>query len=238
MTHVSLYHSCRGVDRMELLNSSLGPSLQEWDEADLVPLSALQHYSYCPRQYGLIYLEQVWEENIYTMKGQWSHEWVDEETSHLQENVQILTALPVGSDLYGLVGKCDVVEVQKGIPYPVEYKHGRIKPSIHDELQLCGQALCLEEMFRVPVVRGGIYHISSKHRREVEFTPVLRQQVREIAGKIRALNAADVLPKAVYDTRCVHCSLREACMPEVADGHLSSDWSDWQEARRVMNPHH
>lgn len=117
MTRISLYHGYLGEDCMELLNSSLGPSLQEWDEADLVPLSALQHYSYCPRQYGLIYLEQVWE----------------------------------------------------------------------------------------------------------------------IAEKIRALNAADVLPKAVYDARCVHCSLREACMPEVADGHLSSDWSDWQEAMQVMN---
>ncbi|RIV28155.1 CRISPR-associated protein Cas4 [Alicyclobacillaceae bacterium I2511] len=208
--------------------------MREWDELDLVPLSALQHYSYCPRQYGLIYLEQVWDENIYTMKGRWAHERADEEADKLREDVQILTALPVGSDLYGLVGKCDVVELHNGIPYPVEYKHGRLKSSIHDELQLCGQALCLEEMFGVPVVRGVVYHISSKHRREVEFTPELRRQVWEVAEEIRELNASGVLPQAVYDARCTDCSLQESCMPEVTDGHLSQDWADWSEAKRAL----
>ncbi|WP_245630241.1 CRISPR-associated protein Cas4 [Alicyclobacillus acidiphilus] len=205
---------------------------------DPVPLSALQHYSYCPRQCALIHVEQVFDENVYTMKGRWAHTKVDEEHVKSANGLEILTALPVWSDRHGLVGKCDVVEMHHGVPRPVEFKHGRREAHVWDEVQLCGQALCLEEMFGVDISEGDIYHISSRRRRKVLFTEDLRNRTLTIARLVRTMLQNSIVPPAFHDQRCVACSLQDACMPERTDGfhrvtwkeslaQLDEEWATW-----------
>jgi CRISPR-associated exonuclease Cas4 len=189
-----------------------------WADADLVVISALQHYSYCPRQCGLIHLDQAWEENLYTLRGRRVHEQVDEPGGETVSGVRIERGLPLWSDRLGLVGKADVVEFHKGGPLPVEYKHGPRRQSRHDELQLAAQAICLEEMFETPVERGVIYHHSSRRRREIVIGAVLRSAVDEATRLIRSMLRSGRLPDAVNDSRCDKCSLRESCLPTVTDG--------------------
>jgi CRISPR-associated exonuclease Cas4 len=194
------------------------------DAPSPVQLSALQHYAYCPRQCALIHVEQVFVENVYTATGRWAHERVDVEAVVCQQGVQVLRALPVWSDVYGLVGKCDVVELHEGVPYPVEYKRGRREAHQWDDIQLCAEAICLEEMFGVSILSGAIYHISSRHRREVSFTPELRDMVLQAANAVRELIEQEELPAAVNDSRCDLCSLRAVCMPEQTNGKRRRTW--------------
>jgi len=184
------------------------------EPADPIMLSALQHWSYCPRQCALIHLEQAFDENVHTMRGNAAHQRVDTVGYETFEGVRSERALPVWSEHLGLVGKCDVVEFHPdGRIYPVEYKHGRKRAQTHDDLQLAAQAMCLEEMFGNPVLKGAIYHHTSRRRREVAITPVLRQQVREAVAVIRAMLASGNLPPPVNDHRCKECSLNELCQP-------------------------
>lgn len=184
---------------------------------DPIMISALQHWSYCPRQCALIHVEQTFDENLYTLRGRAVHKKVDEPVVEEQSGMRIERALPLWSKSLGLVGKGDVVEFHGEMPYPVEYKHGPHREQEHDDLQLCAQALCLEEMTGQPVLRGAIYHHSSRKRREVEFTPVLRSRVVEVTQAIRTMLASKQLPPPVNDHRCTHCSLQESCMPSVID---------------------
>ncbi|MEO7862776.1 MAG: CRISPR-associated protein Cas4 [Nitrospirales bacterium] len=184
---------------------------------DPIMISALEHWSYCPRQCALIHVEQTFDENLYTLRGRAVHKRVDEPMVEEQAGMRIERALPLWSKSFGLVGKGDVVEFHGETPYPVEYKHGPHREQEHDDLQLCAQALCLEEMTGQSVPRGAIYHHSSRKRREVEFTAVLRARVVEVTGAIRAMLKATRLPPPVNDHRCTHCSLQESCMPSVID---------------------
>jgi CRISPR-associated exonuclease Cas4 len=182
---------------------------------DPIMLSALQHWSYCPRQCALIHLEQAFDENVHTMRGNAAHARVDEPGFESFEGVRSERALPVWSDRLGLVGKCDVVEFHPdGKIYPVEYKHGRKKLQVHDDLQLAAQAMCLEEMFGKPISKGAIYHHTSRRRREVAITPELRQQVEETVAAIRAMLASGKLPPPANDARCKECSLNDICQPQ------------------------
>lgn len=182
---------------------------------DPIMLSALQHYSYCPRQCALIHVEQAFDENVHTMRGNAVHQRVDEPGFESFEGVRSEKALPVWSERLGLIGKCDVVEFYPdGRIYPVEYKHGKKRAKAHDDIQLAAQAICLEEMTGKPVMHGAIYHHSSRRRREVAITDTLRQQVEEIVHAIRALLTSGKLPPPVNDTRCKECSLREICQPQ------------------------
>lgn len=184
--------------------------------AEPINLSALNQYSYCPRRCGLIYLEGEFEQNIHTARGNAEHERVDH-AAHVtgQDGARVEYALPVWSQRWGLIGKCDVVEFwTDGSLYPVEYKHGAKKRHLNDDLQLAAQALCLEEMFARPVPRGAIYHASSRRRREVLIDEVLRQLVAETADAIRAMLASNRLPAPVNDARCRECSLKDLCQPE------------------------
>lgn len=184
------------------------------EPADPIPLSALQHYSYCPRQCALIHVEQAFAENVHTLRGNAVHERVDEPGFEEKTNVRVERALPVWSEKFGLIGKCDVVEfLPDGTPYPVEYKHGVKRVKLHDDLQLTAQAMCLEEMTGKPVPRGAIYHHSSRRRREVQITDTLRCQVEETVVAIRALFSSGKLPRAINDARCKECSLKEICQP-------------------------
>lgn len=189
----------------------------DWDENDLIMLSALEHYSYCPRQCALIHLEQSFDENVFTLRGRAVHEQVDEPEWTVEKGVRVERALPLWSDRFGLVGKADVVEFHGATPYPVEYKHGPRRQKEHDDLQLCAQAMCLEEMTGQPVPCGAIFHHSSRRRREVEFTPVLRQKVEQYVKEIRAMLASRTLPPAVNDARCKNCSLQDSCLPSVTN---------------------
>jgi len=186
-----------------------------FDDDDWVPISALQHYSYCPRQCALIHMEQVFAENVHTLRGRAVHARVDEPTGNEESGLRVERALPIYSERLGLIGKTDVVEFRAdSTPYPVEYKHGRKRTAEHDDLQLAAQAVCLEEMTGKPVRLGAIYHHSSRRRREVEISDTLRQQVVDSTAAVRALLRSGVLPPPVNDKRCDQCSLKEICQPE------------------------
>ena len=182
---------------------------------DPVPLSALQHWVYCPRQCGLIHLEQVFEDNIHTARGNAVHKLVDTPGYDVRSGVKVERSLPLWSDRLGLIGKADLVEFHPdGTVFPVEFKHGRKRQKTHDDIQLAGQAICLEDMLGRPVPRGAIYHASSHRRREVAITVALRELVVQTAGAIRAMLSAGTLPAPVFDARCRECSLKDICQPE------------------------
>lgn len=184
-------------------------------DTDPIPLSALQHWTYCPRQCGLIHLEQQFAENIHTARGQAVHHLVDTPGYEVRHGVRVERALPLWSDRLGLIGKADLVEFHPdGTVFPVEFKHGRKRQKTHDDIQLAAQALCLEDMLGRPVPQGAIFHASSHRRRAVDITPELRALVVETAEAIRAMLASGKLPSPVNDARCKECSLRDICQPE------------------------
>lgn len=189
-------------------------------ERDPLPISALEHWSYCPRQCCLIHAEQAFAENIHTLRGQAVHKRTDEPGVETRPGLRVVRAMPLWCDRQGLVGKSDVVEfLPDGTPYPVEYKHGKKREKGHDDIQLAAQALCLEEMTGKAVPLGAIYHASSRRRREVAITPALRQAVEDCVAEIRAALAAPALPPPLNDMRCPECSLVDLCQPEVVGGH-------------------
>lgn len=182
----------------------------------VVPVSALNQYAYCPRRCALIHVEQTFQDNLYTMRGRNLHERTDDPVaSECENSVKIERALPIWSKRLGLIGKADVVEFHDDIPYPVEYKSGPRKQYESDDLQLCAQAMCLEEMTGQAVPRGAIFHHAARRRREVIFSPTLKKHVEEAIAAIRVLLAAKKLPPPVHDRRCEKCSLKDACMPQV-----------------------
>ena len=182
-------------------------------------ISALEHYSYCPRQCALIHVEQVFDENLYTLRGRRVHERVDEPDSALEDGVRVERGLPLFSEPLGLIGKADVVEFRAdGIPYPVEYKSGPRRRKRHDDIQLCAQAMCLEEMLGMDVPRGSIYQHSSRRRREVIFDAGLRALTEETILEVRRLLIESHVPPPVADVRCKKCSLFDACMPFALTG--------------------
>jgi len=188
--------------------------LETYDDSVLV--SAISHYSYCPRRCALIHVENVFEENVYTLRGSIAHERVDQSIDTTEAGVTVERALPIWSERYDLQGKADAVEFHPdGTIYPVEYKIGGRKPSEHDDLQLCAQAICLEEMLDRPVLHGAVYSGSSRHRREVAFDDGLRAQTLEVVEAIREMQRGELLPEPVNDSRCPNCSLVHVCMPSV-----------------------
>lgn len=182
---------------------------------NLIMVSALEHYSYCPRQCALIHLEQSFDENIYTMRGRDVHENVDIESSKEIAGVRYERALPIWSRRLNLTGKADLVEFHGEVPYPVEYKSGRHRAGTHESLQLCAQAVCLEEMLDVKVEKGALYWHGSRERREVLFTDAMRGHLEEVCVAVQVILAQRQLPPPVNDKRCRDCSLKESCLPQV-----------------------
>lgn len=200
---------------------------------DPIPLSALQHWCYCPRQWALIHVEQVFEENLFTLRGQALHKRVDDPGFETREGMRVERALPLFCDRLGLVGKADVVEfLSDGTPYPVEYKHGsrhkRADIAACDDVQLAAQALCLEEMFGQAVPEGALYYATSRRRRIVAIDGALRRRVEDVVSAVRGALASCLSPPPLIDERCRGCSLRDLCLPEalaaneVRAGSLSS----------------
>ncbi len=185
-------------------------------EADQpVLISALEHYSYCPRQCALIHVERIFDENVFTLRGRYAHERADEAHSSIENGIRMERALPLWSDRLGLQGKGDVVEFYPdGRVIPVEYKNGPRRERRHDDVQLCAQALCLEEMLTISVEHGAVYSLQTHRRREVRFSEELREETRDIIAQVRALQQSrGPLPPALNDNRCPRCSLLDACVP-------------------------
>ncbi|MCK9485485.1 MAG: CRISPR-associated protein Cas4 [Dehalococcoidia bacterium] len=179
-----------------------------------VPISAIEHFSYCPRQCALIHVEQTYEENQFTIRGRIAHERVDSGEQRSTRGVREVRALSLWSDRYGLVGKADLVEFRDGRPFPVEYKVGR-RRGVHAALQLCAQAICLEEMFGGSVEAGALYFRAERQRYHVPIDAPLRQQTLEIVEAVRQQVARRTVPEAPNDQRCRHCSLINACLPSL-----------------------
>lgn len=190
--------------------------LEFWNEAEIVPISALEHYAYCPRQCALIHIEQVYEENVYTLRGAALHERVDQAEGLIEDGFVLEYALPLWSVRLGLIGRADVVGfLPDGTPYPIEYKSGKRKVKYHDDVQLCAQAMCLEEMLQRAVPKGSIYYYASRRRREVEFTADLRALTEQVIHETRQMFRSGRTPPPLNDARCPDCSLIRLCMPDV-----------------------
>ncbi len=202
---------------------------------ELLYISALQHFIFCPRQTALIHIEQVWAENYLTAEGKQMHERVHERGDELRVDFKISRGLRLKSLKLGLVGQADVVEFhleypgtiqQLWRPFPVEYKRGKQKTDRADEVQLCAQAMCLEEMLDVEVYEGALFYGSSRRRKIIEFDQVLRDITEETSEKLHSLIKSGKTPAAIYDKKCLSCSLYTECMPKINKGQTVSKYVD------------
>ena len=189
---------------------------------DAVPLSALQHYLFFPRQCALIHIERLWAENALTAEGRVAHEVVHAPKAERRKDVRTVTGMPLRSAALGVTGVADMVELRDTatgcVPFPIEHKRGRPKAHRADEVQLCAQAICLEEMLGVPVAAGALFYGQTRRRQEVAFDTELRALTARIAGEVRALLAAGRTPSARYEPRRYDaCSLLELCRPKALE---------------------
>jgi CRISPR-associated exonuclease Cas4 len=186
------------------------------EEEALIPLSALQHYLFCPRQCALIHVEQLWAEDVATTEGRLLHERVDSGRGERRDGVRILRGVALRSLSLGVSGIADVVELHGDPPkpLPVEYKRGRPKTHRADEVQLCAQAMALEEMFDQPVERGALFYAQTRRRHEVGFDAELRALTAATARAARDDIAAGRTPPPVHTPACKRCSLLTLCKPE------------------------
>jgi CRISPR-associated exonuclease Cas4 len=192
-----------------------------YTEDDLIQLSALQHFIYCKRQCALIHIEQLWGENLFTAEGRIMHDKVDTADRESRGSVRIDYSVPMRSLRLGLIGKADVVEFHKlddgtWMPFPVEYKRGKPKMDDCDKVQLCAQAICLEEMMNVAIPGGALFYGQTRRREDVVFDEKLRQETEEAAMKVHELIESGVTPRAEYSKKCKKCSLYDVCMPKVS----------------------
>ncbi len=203
-----------------------------FSEDELVPLSALQHMAFCERQCALIHIEQQWAENRLTVEGEVLHERVHGMESEGRPGLVVARGLRIQSRRLGFTGQADLVEFrlraaeERGCvrlaerdgwwrAFPVEYKRGRPKPDRRDEVQLCAQALCLEEMLTVEIPEGAIFYGQPRRRWPVAFDAGLRGETEVLAARIHALLASGKTPAAVYEKKCKSCSLIDLCMPAI-----------------------
>ena len=184
-------------------------------EEEFIPISALQHFVYCPRQCALIHTERQWAENALTAEGRLLHERVDDGGASRRGEVTTSRSVAIRSTRLGLSGIADVVETRDGgAPYPVEYKRGRPKTHRADEVQLCAQAVCLEEMLAVSVPEGALYYGKNRRRQVVVFDMALRRLTEETAERTHSLLRSRRTPAADYHARkCGRCSLQDICLP-------------------------
>lgn len=190
-----------------------------YSEDDLLPLSALQHMVFCPRQCALIHIEQTWTESGRTAEGRIMHERVHDESRESRGNVRIEYGVALRSLRLGLIGKADVVEFHRQpdgawLPFPVEYKRGKPKADDCDKVQLCAQAICLEEMLSVTISEGALFYGQTRHRLDVIFDEALRLETEETARQAHELIASGITPPPIYEKRCESCSLAYDCLPK------------------------
>ena len=201
-----------------------------YSEDDMLMLSGIQHFRFCPRPWALIHIEQQWAENVRTVEGNFLHERAhNEQLRESRGDLLIVRGLRVQSLTLGLTGQCDVVEFRRDdahgvplagkhglwLPYPVEYKRGAPKQDSCDELQLCAQAMCLEEMLCCEVPDGALFYGEPRRRLAVSFTPELREEVRTSAAQMHDLYRRGYTPRVKPTKACNACSLRELCLPRL-----------------------
>lgn len=197
-------------------------------EDDLLPISALQHLLFCERQCALIHIEGLWAENRLTIEGRHLHTKAHEGPREVRAGIRITRGLPLRSLRLGLVGKADVVEFLPvgetlgGRPFPVDYKRGRPKKHDADKVQLCAQALCLEEMLATPVPAGALFYGRTRRRLEVQFDERLRSLTEDTVRRLRALIISGRTPRASREPKCDSCSLLELCLPEAMEPRHSA----------------
>ncbi len=202
----------------------MGSADHKYAEDDLLPLSALQHLAFCERQWGLIHLEQQWGENRLTAEGRLLHENADTETTEIRDGVRTCRGLRIRSLRYGIAGRADVVEFGPEGPRPVEYKRGKPKSSDIDEVQLCAQALCLEEMLGVSIPEGSLFYGQPRRRTAVVFDQELRDRVEHLIARLHELMRAGVTPGPVYAAKCKSCSLLQVCEPKATGGKSAKQY--------------
>ncbi len=193
------------------------PLLDTAEEEALIPLSALQHYLFCPRQCALIHIERLWAEDVATAEGRLLHERADSGGRENRSGQRVARGMTLRSRALGVFGKADVVEFRREggreSPYPVEYKRGRPKAHRADEVQLCAQALCLEEMFDIVIAEGALFYGQTRRRKAVALDAGLRALTTRVAAQTRAMIAAGRTPAPMMHKGCAHCSLLDLCRP-------------------------
>lgn len=202
-----------------------------YNEDDLLPLSALQHLLFCERQCALIHVEGLWAENALTVEGGHLHRRVHESGDEARRDVRVARALALRSLRLGMSGIADAVEFRRvpagtpggaalpgaagrWQPFPVEYKRGKPKRDRSDEVQLCAQALCLEEILGAPVPQGALFYGRTRRRLDVPFDAALRQTTEQAITRLRALMISGVTPRAAREPKCDRCSLLHLCLPD------------------------
>jgi CRISPR-associated exonuclease Cas4 len=183
---------------------------------DYIAIAALNQYSYCPHRCWRMFCAGEFVDNRYTLEGTSLHERVHTVGEGVREEVRQVRAIWLKSERYRLIGKSDLIEESDGQWHPIEYKRGNRGEFDNDELQVCAQALCLEEMFGQPIAMGYIYYAQSHQRQPVEITDALRQETIATIDTVTALLETGRMPPAVYSPRCKGCSLYQQCLPKAA----------------------
>jgi CRISPR-associated exonuclease Cas4 len=213
-------------------------SLREYSEEDYLQLSGIQHFDFCRRQWALIHIEQLWGENYLTADGRTMHERAhDRKSSEKRGDVLTIRALKVSSRELGLSGECDVVEFHASeegvplygrrgrfVPYPVEYKRGNGSSESCDALQLCAQAMCLEEMLNCDIAQGALFYGAVRRRVEIEFSDELRGRVRAAAEEMHSLFQKRYTPKVKAGKACKRCSLADQCLPSLGNRRSAAEY--------------
>ena len=182
-------------------------------EDERIMISALQHCAFCPRQFHIIHVEGLWRDNFFTADGKRLHERVDLPGSRRERGRRVEYALPLSSAQYGLAGIADAVEFLADSAAPVEYKRGKRKPDDRDAIQLCAQALCLEEMLKTPVPRGSLFYFETREKVSVDLDAKLREKTKETIAACRKMLETGFCEAFLYSKKCRACSLLEICMP-------------------------
>jgi CRISPR-associated exonuclease Cas4 len=203
-----------------------------YTENEYLSLSALQHILFCKRQCALIHIEQLWVENIFTAEGRVMHERVDKGDQIDRNRIKVEYALPLKSSALGITGKADVVEFhlkadfeKQWVPFPVEYKRGKPKKNLSDKVQLCAQALCLEEMLGVTVAKGALFYGKIRRRLDVAFDDKLRMYTIRTSEKLHEMIASRITPPPHYEKKCDTCSFVNLCMPKaIGKNRKVSSW--------------
>jgi CRISPR-associated exonuclease Cas4 len=195
--------------------------MKSYPEKEYLSLSALQHMLFCKRQCALIHIEQLWVENKFTAEGRVMHERVDRGDQMDRGKIRIEYSLPLKSKYLGITGKADVVEFhrqdpagKKWMPYPVEYKRGKPKKDLSDKVQLCAQAMCLEEMLDVSIAAGALFYGKTRRRLDVPFEDDLRDKTIATARELHDMISAGITPPPKYEKKCDTCSFISLCLPK------------------------
>ena len=202
----------------------------------LIPLSALQHYAFCPRQCALIHNDQAWADNYLTAQGNLLHKRVDSGEPETRNGIRFERTVMVSAEKLGLTGKLDLIEknLKTNQLTPVEYKKGKSKSDNWDQIQLCAQGLCLEEMTGQTLNEGYLWYWQTRKREYVAFDTELRQQTLEVISKVNAIFISGELPKPIFEKKCKACSLIDLCNPKIIQQDNSANYikklfsdSDW-----------